>query len=242
MLILAPSEPTFYTLQGEGKYIGYPSVFIRLSRCNLRCMWQNANGTFTKCDTPHTSFEPEIDEVKISKLVETICNYDTEHIVISGGEPFFQKKVTILIHELVKYGKFVTVETNGTIYHENEAQFISLSPKLSTSSGHPTYGKMHDLHRINYSALSNFITKSKDFQFKFVVNTEDDIKEILEIKRVLFERTTIDINDYIWLMPQGIAEYQFDGRLKWLAEICKQYKWKLTDRFHIRLFGSGVGV
>jgi 7-carboxy-7-deazaguanine synthase len=239
-LVLA-DEKIFHTIQGEGKFIGYPSSFIRMSRCNLRCSWKNEDGTITKCDTPHTSFNPEINEIKIENIVSEIAQEGFNHVVVSGGEPFFQRGVTELINSLVDNGHYVTVETNGTIYRPNKAQFLSISPKLSSSCADVISGHNHNNHRLNFDTLETMIT-NHSFQFKFVINTESEIDEILEIKRALFERTGIDINDHIWLMPQGINGQQLDFKLEWIAEVCKQFEWKMTDRMHIRIWGSKKGV
>lgn len=240
MLALS-SEGIFYTIQGEGKYTGCPTVFIRTSRCNLRCAWENADGSITRCDTPHTSFDPEIFEAKIDEIIKDITSYDCDHVCVTGGEPYFQRSVSRLLDSLVERGHYITVETNGTLYRPSKAQFISLSPKLSCSSADKVYGQKHEAQRLNYDALEQFIT-NHDYQFKFVVNSDEDIAEILEMKRILFERTGIDINNKIWLMPQGIENSQFDDKMEWLAEICKQYHWSLTDRMHIRIWGQKKGV
>lgn len=240
MIVLA-DEKVFHTIQGEGKYIGYPTVFVRLSRCNLRCAWLNANGTITRCDTPHTSFMPEINKYEIDEIAELIHAEDCEHVCISGGEPYFQKELVELVHKLRDLGHFVTIETNGTIYRDTRADFISISPKLSTSSADPDEGARHERNRLKYDALASLI-KNHDYQFKFVVNSYQDVKEIKDIRDNLLDLTNIDINDKIWLMPQGIKSEQFDDKLEDMAEICKANKWKLTDRLHIRIWGQKKGV
>jgi 7-carboxy-7-deazaguanine synthase len=240
MIVLA-NEQFFDTIQGEGKYIGYPTTFVRLSRCNLRCAWQNPDGSITRCDTPHTSFEPEVNEWKIDDLVKEIHDLNVNHVCISGGEPYFQKNVSELIDKLHDLGHFVTMETNGTIYRDSKADFISISPKLQSSSCDKVYGSKHDRQRLKYDALEKFIT-NHDYQFKFVVNSAHDVREILDIRDNLFTRTGIDINDKIWLMPQGITPKQFDDKLEDMAELCKKYNWKLTDRLHIRIWGQKKGV
>lgn len=240
MLVLA-DEKVFHTVQGEGKYVGYPCSFVRMSRCNLRCAWKNSDGSITHCDTPHTSFDPEVNEFKVKEIIMQLKDEGFNHVVVSGGEPYFQSSVIELVNGLVSNGHFVTVETNGTLYRPTNAQFISISPKLACSSAHPVYGDKHERMRIQYDALEKFIT-NHDYQFKFVVNNESDVAEILDIKRVLFERTGIDINDNIWLMPQGTTVEQFDSKMVMLVELCKTYQWKLTDRLHIRIWGSIKGV
>ena len=68
----------FYSLQGEGRLIGLPSVFIRTSGCNLRCVW---------CDTPYTSWQPEGRSYPIEKIIREVEKYPARHVVITGGEP-----------------------------------------------------------------------------------------------------------------------------------------------------------
>src|SRR5215469_18951154 len=68
----------FYSIQGEGLLAGVPSVFVRLSGCNLRCTW---------CDTPYTSWEPQGAETTIESIVERVRGYSCAHVVVTGGEP-----------------------------------------------------------------------------------------------------------------------------------------------------------
>lgn len=239
MLKLA-KEAIFHTIQGEGKYVGYPSTFVRLSGCNLRCAWKNKDGSITRCDTEYTSFNPEKVMTSITDIVEEVEKAGFNHVVISGGEPFVQgAKLAKLISLLPN--NVITIETNGTIYHPTDADFISISPKLSNSCASIEHSRLQEQHRINYDALEMFI-KHYDYQFKFVINNYDDVKEVNEIARNLFDRTQIDINSNIWIMPQGTNVKQLDEKMKFLVELCKVYNWKLTDRLHIRIWGDKRGV
>ena len=238
---LAVGDGLFYTVQGEGKYLGHPCTFVRLSRCNLRCAWTNPDGSITTCDTPHTSFNPQIDKKSISEILDYVLLQPANEVVVSGGEPFFQKAVVDLINDLDLAGRFITVETNGTIYRETNADFISISPKLRSSSSCPVNGIKHENNRINYNALSQFIS-NHDYQFKFVINEESEIIEIEEIRSELKKRTGIDISDKIYLMPQGVSDTQFREKDQWLFDICKRKNWKYTPRLHIWVYGNKKGV
>src|SRR6059058_3244962 len=68
----------FYSIQGEGMLAGVPSVFIRTSGCNLRCVW---------CDTPYTSWKPEGRDWALREILAETKHYDTRYAVITGGEP-----------------------------------------------------------------------------------------------------------------------------------------------------------
>lgn len=240
-MISVSEERVFSTIQGEGKFIGYPTTFLRLNHCNLRCQWQNKDGSFTKCDTPYTSFEPKGSEFTVEDLVKEVCDEAPHHVCITGGEPYFQKESVDLINALVEKGKYLTIESNGTIYRPSKAQFISLSPKLSSSSKSPIYGHKHELQRLKYDSLEKFIT-NHDYQFKFVINSDEEIREIYDIRDNLLDRTGKDISEHIWLMPQGIEKAQFEEKYEWLAEICKREQWKLTPRLHILIWGHRAGV
>lgn len=153
-----------------------------------------------------------------------------------------QKSVVELINGLHALGHHVTVETNGTIYRETSADLLSLSVKLSSSAAHPDLGKRHEAQRLKYDQLVNFITYSRDYQFKFVINTEEDVVEILGIKDVLLRETNEDITSRIWVMPQGICSQQLDSKMLMLVAICKEHGWKLSDRMQLRIWGHMKGV
>lgn len=235
------NEYIFYTIQGEGKYCGFPSVFVRMSGCNLRCSWRNADKSVTMCDTPHSSFSPESNLLSIQDTVDRVSSFKCTNVVITGGEPYLQKGLKMLVNQLVEVGHHVTIETNGTIFFETDAQFVSLSPKLASSSSHPLYGEAHNNKRINYRALDHFI-RNHDYQFKFVINHEREIEEIQNISRKLHSMYGLNINDKIWLMPQGITQDQFKEKSQWLFEVCKGNGWKYTDRLHIQVYGNKKGV
>ncbi|MGH7853325.1 MAG: radical SAM protein, partial [Candidatus Binatia bacterium] len=62
----------FYSIQGEGRLIGTPSLFIRTSGCNLRCVW---------CDTPYTSWRPEGSSWPLARVLRKVDRLSAKHIV-----------------------------------------------------------------------------------------------------------------------------------------------------------------
>src|SRR3569833_1075039 len=65
----------FYSIQGEGKLVGVPSVFVRASGCNLRCVW---------CDTPYARWNPEGEEMTVDEIVRRAGEFAAKHDVFFG--------------------------------------------------------------------------------------------------------------------------------------------------------------
>ena len=106
----------FYSIQGEGSQVGTPTVFIRLSGCNLKCKF---------CDT-NFGKKAELTPEEILERIKTL-NKDVKDICLTGGEPLMQD-IDNLLHLLHKEGYILSIETNGT-YPAPENCFISVSPK-----------------------------------------------------------------------------------------------------------------
>lgn len=109
----------FFSSQGEGLRVGEPTIFIRLSGCNLKCDF---------CDTKYAWDEgEEISVEKIIKKIEKWKNF-TKWVCISGGEPFLQD-LSQLVKRLKKIGFLIQIETNGTSFQNLPFDWITLSPK-----------------------------------------------------------------------------------------------------------------
>src|ERR1700739_4737510 len=93
----------FYSIQGEGALAGVPSVFVRTSGCNLRCVW---------CDTPSACGSPEGRETRIDEILTEVRGYGASHVVVTGGEPMIAEGVVELTRALDMH---VTIETAGTV-------------------------------------------------------------------------------------------------------------------------------
>lgn len=230
----------FATLQGEGRYLGVPSYFIRSTGCNLRCAWRNQDGSTTVCDTPYTSWNPEKGyDLDIDKVLIELKGKPIEHIVLTGGEPTIQPDIRDVSNRFADEGYIVTVETNGTRYHEGmERAFMSISPKLQSSYAQPDE-RERQLHVRNNDFVESTRRwmKSNDYQLKFVANQPSDVEEIIELQRELFT-----LPNKIYLMPQGISEQQFKDRQKWLFGVCQQFGFNYTPRMHIDIFGNKRGI
>ncbi len=212
---------------------GFLALFIRLSGCNLRCVW---------CDTPYASWAPEGDMWSVSKILKLAENSKIQDVVITGGEPMLFDSVEELIFELKKFGKRITIETAGTIYREIDADLMSISPKLSNSAPPiETPGNWHNRHettRLNFGVLSQLINRYS-VQLKFVVsNLEIDLKEIEEILSQLPHIQP----DRIMLMPEGRDSTQLWKSMRALVPIAMKKGWRICPRLQIDLFGDTKGT
>src|SRR6201996_6192193 len=97
----------FHSIQGEGKLVGVPSVFVRASGCNLRCSW---------CDTPYASWEPEGQNLEGSEIGRQGSAFETRPGVVTGGEPMIMPDIEPLCAALRERGHHITIETAATVY------------------------------------------------------------------------------------------------------------------------------
>jgi 7-carboxy-7-deazaguanine synthase len=224
----------FYSIQGEGELVGVPSVFVRTSGCNLRCSW---------CDTKYASWAPEGTEMSIDEIVTEVSRSPTEYVVLTGGEPMVAKGIHQLAERLKETGKHLTIETAATIFPERIAcDLASLSPKLSNST--PTgasasgWRDRHEKRRLQPEVIREWI-KSYDYQLKFVITSEKDLKEIRDL--LLTIGCSVK-SSKVLLMPEGTDLSVVRSRSLALVDICKRHGYRYCDRLHIELFGNTKGT
>jgi 7-carboxy-7-deazaguanine synthase len=223
----------FYSIQGEGKLMGVPSVFVRASGCNLRCVW---------CDTPYASWNPEGTNVPVAEIIRRIREHPARHTVITGGEPMIMPDIAELCEALRKHSYHITIETAATVFLPLKLDLASLSPKLSNSTPVARDGgrhaARHERLRRNVPVIQSFIDSSEDFQLKFVVSSEPDLAEI---KTLLTELKGWQAADVL-LMPEGTDSQTLDSRAAWIGEICKDEGFRFCPRLHITLYGNKRGT
>ena len=112
----------FSSLQGEGHHTGHAATFVRFAGCNLRCSF---------CDTDFTHYR----EMSAEEIVESVKQYTTRFVVLTGGEPSLQVDDT-LVAALHEAGFYIAVETNGTRLLPESIDWVTVSPKqpLTTTS------------------------------------------------------------------------------------------------------------
>jgi 7-carboxy-7-deazaguanine synthase len=243
-----PVSEVFYSVQGEGKLTGVPSVFIRLSGCNLRCWW---------CDTPYASWDaatdPHTTRMAVGDLLERVIESGADHAVLTGGEPMIFPGLLDLTDRLKAAGIHITIETAGTVdrlkapdgqLRHPACDLISISPKLrhSTPVDDPRdpSGRLaarHEKTRLNVPALQSLIDHHPDRQLKFVVASESDLGEIDDLLGRLTGFTPADV----LLMPEGVTVPPPE-RTAWVVRTCLDRGWRYCHRLHVELFGNTRGT
>ena len=94
----------FSSIQGEAAHVGWPTVFVRLTGCPLRCVW---------CDTAYAFQGGEW--MEISGILETVAAAGVRHVCVTGGEPLSQRACLVLLTGLCDAGYVVSLETSGAL-------------------------------------------------------------------------------------------------------------------------------
>jgi len=221
----------FYSIQGEGMLTGVPSVFVRTSGCNLRCVW---------CDTPYTSWAPEGNEMTVEEILAAVRSHPGKHAVVTGGEPMIAPRIVELTQGLKKLGMHITIETAGTVYHPVTCDLMSISPKLANSTPHQREGgkwsAQHERLRYQPEVLRQLMA-GYEYQLKFVVASPADLAEIAK----MIDDTQADRSRVV-LMAEGTTSDVIRERAPWLTEICKREGFRYSPRLHIDLWGNRRGV
>lgn len=174
----------FKSVQGEGFYTGTSSVFVRLSGCNLACSF---------CDEPLHRKKEEIKSLGINEAllqVEKIRG-TAKHVILTGGEPSIQNKLTNFITQLHAKGFSTQIETNGACPSNwHVGSFITWSPK-------------YDFYKILESVLTFFEKNSETFwEIKLPCGMEEK-----------------DARDRLNLLTSALMCHSNPPKAKWLTPI-----------------------
>ena len=201
----------FYSLQGEAKEVGIPTVFVRLTGCPLRCNY---------CDTAY-AFKGN-NPLSIQHILDEVAQYNAQYVCVTGGEPMAQSNCLKLLDSLIISGYNVSMETSGSIDITPVNSKVSIVMDIKTPSS-------TEEHQNRYENLP--ILKSKD-QLKFVIASRSDFDwctEILDNHEVESEILFSPV--YESLKPVELAE--------WILE--KKLNVRLQVQLHKLLWGDQKG-
>lgn len=180
----------FYSLQGEARTVGLPTVFIRLTGCPLRCGY---------CDTAYAFNGGEM--ISIDALLKNVKTYQARYITVTGGEPLAQKNCIPLLKALCDEGYEVSLETSGALDVSEVDQRVSKVMDLKT----PSSGEME---RNLYTNVQHLLPHD---QVKFVIGNREDYewsKQQIEQYQLAEKVSDILLSPiYQQLEPQQLAQW-----------------------------------
>lgn len=238
----------FYSVQGEGNTSGVPAYFIRLKACNLMCggkdgsLVDSGDATWW-CDTEYVwrkglekPFQYLVDRWKEESILQWVME-GRVNLIWTGGEPTIPKNQKAICNFLDWFGVgtvYNEIETNGTLYindklFENLNQ-INCSVKLANSG-------MDKKRRLVPKAIER-IMEHPNYWFKFVISTEDCLREIEED----FIKPFNIPPKKVLMMPGLDKQVHYHERTKFCMEMGKKYGYTGLTRLHVSAWDQTTGV
>jgi 7-carboxy-7-deazaguanine synthase len=188
----------FYTIQGEGRAMGLPTVFVRTTGCNLRCTW---------CDTTYAFYDGA--DVPIAQVLAQVQQHPAKRVCLTGGEPLLQRDAVELVQRLLGQGYEVVIETSGSL---SVLPYAALQPRaklvLSLDVKCPGSAMQEQNDWANLKALE------PHDQLKFVIADEADYQFARHVLRdhparaeVIFQACWLDgANNLAWLAERVLRD------------------------------------
>jgi 7-carboxy-7-deazaguanine synthase len=191
-----PMVEIFETVEGEGTAAGFPTTFVRLFNCNLRCSW---------CDTTY-SYAPHKPAftASVREIVAAVSGFGHSHICLTGGEPLlYTQKVLLLLHELSKlsFVQDIHIETGGGI---DLTPFVTLreeSPAVADKVRFILDYKLPASGETDTMVMSNYALLTPRDEVKFVIANDEDFNLACEVVRTWVRHGTILFSPVWETMP-----------------------------------------
>lgn len=236
-------DKVFYTIEGEGEFIGKPSVFMRMSMCNLTCIGFASEDSPNGCDSyiswsvkNKMTFKQIFEMMEENNYIEHLQN--NAILKLTGGEPLIQQKQLLkfiaAFNSRYKFVPLIDFETNATIMPDKEWKdnlnvTFTTSPKLTTN-GDPEE-KTYKVDVLKWHAEHNS-------GFKFVITSDRDIEEIWQkyVKGI-----NIPLNR-IWFMPCCGSREEHVEKAMAVAEYAKAMHVNFSPRLQLVIWDKALKV
>ena len=201
----------FFSIQGEADSVGWPTVFVRLTGCPLRCQY---------CDTAYAFHGGEW--FTVDQVLGRVAEYGARHVCVTGGEPLAQKGSVELLRALCDAGYRVSLETSGAIdVGKVDARVTRVVDIKTPGSG-----------EVQRNRLENLALLRPDEQVKFVICDRADFEWARDLvrQRALHESCTVLFSPSADQLPAGdLAQWILDERLPVRLQVqLHKYLWGNT--------------
>jgi 7-carboxy-7-deazaguanine synthase len=171
---LVPTDATlriteiFYSLQGETRRVGLPTVFVRLTGCPLRC---------TYCDTAYAFTGGE--SMAIARVLEQVAAHSPRYVTVTGGEPLAQKNCTQLLLALCDAGYEVSLETGGALdISEVDARVMRVVDIKTPGSGELSKNRWENLALLSaHDEIKFVLCDEADYQWAKNIIAEHNLAQ-----------------------------------------------------------------
>lgn len=204
----------FHSLQGESNTSGWPTVFVRLTGCPLRCTW---------CDTEYAFFGGHW--MHFDDIINEVKKHNTPYVCITGGEPLSQKRVHGLMNLLVDQGFKVSIETAGAL------PVVEVNPAVTKVIDMKAPGS-GEVAKNDYSNLEHL---NQQDQIKFVIADEVDYQWAKDLM------DQHDLNSKCTILMSPVADQMSATTLAdWIIQ--DQLPVRFQMQLHKALWGNTPGT
>lgn len=142
----------FYSLQGESRTVGLPTVFVRLTGCPLRCGY---------CDTEYAFYGGE--KMEIDDIVAQVAAYKPRYVCVTGGEPLAQRNCLPLLAALCDLGVEVSLETSGAMdISEVDPRVVRVMDLKTPGSGEEKRNRYDNIALLEHKDQLKFVICSRE--------------------------------------------------------------------------------
>ncbi len=187
----------FYSLQGEARTVGFPTVFVRLTGCPLRCNY---------CDSEYAFFGGE--RKTLDEIVAEVTSYKPVYVCVTGGEPLAQPNCLPLLERLCDAGFKVSLETSGALAIDETDERVSRVLDLKT----PASGES------SKNLYGNIALLTRNDQVKFVICDRQDYEwarlKLDELRLLEYVDDVLFSPSYGQISPKDLANWIVEDNLR----------------------------
>lgn len=185
----------FLSIQGEADAVGWPTVFVRLTGCPLRCQY---------CDTQYAFYGGEW--FSFDAVLEQVTAFGVKHVCVTGGEPLAQKHCLALLARLCDEGFHVSLETSGALDVSGvDARVARVIDIKTPGSGELARNRMDNLDALRSSDQLKFVICSRaDFEWS---------RDLVRARNLAQQCAVLFSPSFGQVEPRDLAQWILDERL-----------------------------